>query len=433
MADHDDPTASAATVTYPGCGRAELALLVREYLLAGHMIDRAGMPHVIGDHGAETMQAVAIDEWMGASPIYTRRMQQLLGYVGDTVPTMFKGLQFDIGSPPQFMDFRFKVDDDQHGEFWLAHCGALLDVEPMGDEFVVAMCHTIEDPTFDATACAVHPQAQVRPLHRPPRTPADRHPHCHWTVIIDPSYEAVSEPEPAVRIGASRAASLPLAAIDPADTDGRTEYGGPLLEDVDLETFSRSTLAAIADEVCLQGHLLTMSFLAAIETRFGVDTAVDVGRRQFTGVAGLTAERLRDALGLGADVAAMATVLDLHPAFRPRSYADLRVEVDGDELTVHLGPCPAAEEPREHPWPRLVDAGHHAALDAIVAALDPRASFVAVPGAAEGHLAFRLLLADEPAKEAPEVALTKFSTGATFAFEERPGDVPVTLHGPGPR
>ena len=29
-----------------------------------------------------------------------------------------------------------------------------MDVEPMGDEYVVAMCHDIEDPTFDATAIA---------------------------------------------------------------------------------------------------------------------------------------------------------------------------------------------------------------------------------------------------------------------------------------
>ena len=28
---------------------------------------------------------------------------------------------------------------------------ALLDVEPMGEEYVHGMCHAIEDPTFDAT------------------------------------------------------------------------------------------------------------------------------------------------------------------------------------------------------------------------------------------------------------------------------------------
>src|SRR5204862_292909 len=80
--------------------------------------------------------------------------------------------------------FRYQLTDHDHGEFWLDHCGALADVEPMGENFVLTMCHDIEDPTFDATAIATNPRAQVRPLHRPPRVPADRSPVCHWTVTI---------------------------------------------------------------------------------------------------------------------------------------------------------------------------------------------------------------------------------------------------------
>src|SRR5690349_14009629 len=124
--------------------RDELAVLCREYLLAGQLMDRAGMPHLISRYGRDEMGTIAIEEWMGASPIYTKRVQQLLGYSGDTIDTMFKGLQLDIGAPPEFMDFRLKVIDDHHGEFWLDHCGALMDVEPMGDDYVHTMCHTIE-------------------------------------------------------------------------------------------------------------------------------------------------------------------------------------------------------------------------------------------------------------------------------------------------
>ena len=78
---------------------------------------------------------------MAASPVYTRRMQDALGYApsspghGDVV-TIFKGLQLDIGAPPQFMDFRYTVHDPWHGEFQLDHCGALMDVEPMGPDYV---------------------------------------------------------------------------------------------------------------------------------------------------------------------------------------------------------------------------------------------------------------------------------------------------------
>ena len=95
------------------------------------------MAWCISAFGREEMAQIAIEEWAGSSPVYTRRMQKALGYApvtpgtGDVV-TIFKGLQLDIGAPPQFMDFRYTVHDPWHGEFHLDHCGALMDVEPMG-------------------------------------------------------------------------------------------------------------------------------------------------------------------------------------------------------------------------------------------------------------------------------------------------------------
>jgi hypothetical protein len=50
---------------------------------------------------------------------------------------------------------------------------------------VTNMCHHIEDGTFDVTAQAVNPKARIRPVHRPPRAPSDRSPHCRWEVVID--------------------------------------------------------------------------------------------------------------------------------------------------------------------------------------------------------------------------------------------------------
>jgi hypothetical protein len=63
---------------------------VPEYLLAGHLIDRAGMPHLVGAFGRDIMRDIAIEEWMGASPVYTKRMQRALGFEGDSVETIFK-------------------------------------------------------------------------------------------------------------------------------------------------------------------------------------------------------------------------------------------------------------------------------------------------------------------------------------------------------
>lgn len=119
---------------YAGLSRSELAVLLPELLLIGQLIDRSGMAWCIQAFGRQEMLQIAIEEWAGASPIYTKRMQKALNFEGDDVPTIFKGLQLDIGAPPQFMDFRFTLHDRWHGEFHLDHCGALLDVDPMGDD-----------------------------------------------------------------------------------------------------------------------------------------------------------------------------------------------------------------------------------------------------------------------------------------------------------
>ncbi|NJP88444.1 hypothetical protein HCN51_03035 [Nonomuraea sp. FMUSA5-5] len=55
------------------------------------------------------------------------------------------------------------------------------------------MCHHIEDGTFDWTAQAVNPRARIRPVHRPPRVPGDRVPHCRWEVVIDDDTGPVGE------------------------------------------------------------------------------------------------------------------------------------------------------------------------------------------------------------------------------------------------
>jgi hypothetical protein len=381
------------------------------------------MPHVIGAYGREVMGEVAVDEWTGASPIYTRRTQRLLGFTGDDIETLFKGLQLDIGAPPEFMDFRLRVIDAHHGEFWLDHCGALMDVEPMGDEFVRTMCQTIEDPTFDATAMATNPRARIRPVHRPPRTPADRHPHCHWTATIDPDLPELPEPEPATYLGTSTLAGLPVPGIDPND-DGWSDYRAPLDPDLRLEVFSRSALVGLAHEVAVQSQLLAMSFLLAIERRAGAEDARSIGRRQLSGIAGLTAERLRDALGLDTSLAALAQVLELHPLLRPRPWVDADVVLDepGGWVEVRIRPCAAAAE--EHTgWIRLLLDGHDEAVDVLARGVDPRYRAERV-APADGWIAtWRICVGPEPAPESRDVALTRFSTGADFRFSETPVSV----------
>ena len=99
--------------TYQGLSQDQLAVLVPELLLSGQMIDRSGMAHLISAFGRDVMGKVAIEEWMAASPVYTHRMRTALGIEGDGVEDMFKCLQLDIGAPPQFMDFRYRIDGDR--------------------------------------------------------------------------------------------------------------------------------------------------------------------------------------------------------------------------------------------------------------------------------------------------------------------------------
>jgi hypothetical protein len=400
--------------SYADLSRAELAVLVPELLLIGHLIDRSGMAWCIDALGREGMAEVAIDEWMAASPVYTPRMQRALGYQGDDVVTIFKGLQLDIGAPPQFMDFRYRLDGDERGEFWLDHCGALMDVEPMGDDYVVAMCHDIEDPTFDATAIATNARARVRPIHRPPRAPADRHPHCAWTVTIDGDGDPLPVPEAAVRLGRTRAATVELSAIDPAEA-GRTDYAGPLLDDLRFADWAPSALVRVAEEVCLQGHLLALSYRDAVAARAGDEVARAIGRKQLAGIAGLTSERLRRALGLPADLDGAARVLALHPALLPAAYVDATVELT-DRLVLRLGRHDGAHS--DGAWPSLVDGDHLAPLDALLRGVDPRLRADVLDDGPDA-LVVEVVTDDEPAPEADEVALTRFSTGAAFAFADR--------------
>jgi len=379
------------------------------------------MPHVIAAFGPDVMRDVAIDEWKGASPVYSKRMQRALRFEGDTVETIFKNIQIDIGAPPQFLDFRFALIDDHHGEFWLDHCGALMDVEPMGEEYVVAMCHEIEDPTFDATATASNPRARVRPIHRPPRVPVDRSPHCAWSVTIDAAHPALPVPAEAIAIGATRAAQLELDPIDP-ESPGLCDYAGPLLSDLCFADWSASALRRTAEEVCLQGHLLALSFAAATARRSGsVGQAREILRHQFTGVAGVAAKRIVRHLDLSDGLAAAAEVLAWSPGLLPSSYTGCSI-VLGERLEVRVDRSAPAFADRA--WPSLLEEGRLEPLDAIVHAVNPRLR-CEVRSSSDDELVVEVVMGEVAAPTSDDVVLTEFSTGADFTFAQRSTPVEI--------
>ncbi len=389
-------------MSYDHLSHDELARLLPELLLCGHLIDRSGMAHVIGALGREGMGEVAIEEWRGASPVYTRRMREALGLSGHGVTDLFKCFQHDIGAPPQFLDFRFSVEDEHHGGFHLDHCGALLDVEPMGEEYVVTMCHHIEDPTFDATALVTSPYAQVRPVHRPPRVPTDRHPHCAWTVTIDETRDPLSFPTEAAEIARTHAATFPL----PGGSGG---YEGPLQADVDWTGFPRALLLRLCDEIALQWHLLSLSFARAVGRRTPeVDAIV---AKQLTGIAGLTSWRLR---GLG-----LESVLAVHPVLNPVGYVGVTVE--GRTLTFDRT-SPGAQDGW---WVRLLGEAPYAALDALVLGVDPTLGLEVVEDT-RARLVVHVVETGAARGESPEVAVTRFSKGADFVLVDRRRMLPIS-------
>jgi len=404
---------------YRDLTREALVALLPELLLTGHLIDRSGMAHVIGAYGREIMTKVAIEEWRAASPVYTRRMRDALSITDDGVADIFKAMQFDIGAPPQFMDFRYGVTDHDHGEFVLAHCGALIDVEPMGEDYVTGMCHDIEDPTFDATAIATNRRARVRPIHRPPRVPANRTPHCSWTVTIDPEIDELPIPASAQRMETVGAAAVSLSAIDPSD-DGLVDYSGPLLSDLRAADWSRSALVRLCEEMALQQHMLSIGFRWGIVEHGGEDRP-DILAKQVTGIAGLTAARLRAALGVDDSAAGLAAVLAAHPLLNPVQYTGARVELAGETVMVHLPSRSAATD--DGGWLAVVDADNVAALSAIGQGVDPTWRVTSTAGSDRGlTIGFGR---GEPAGEPVEVAITRFSTGAAFTFDS--GRIPLEI------
>ncbi|MBW2272057.1 MAG: hypothetical protein JRG96_02200 [Deltaproteobacteria bacterium] len=404
--------------------RQTLAHLGREYLLNGHLQDRVGLPLVAARFGGEAYVQFAIEEWMGASPIYSLRMQRAMGFEGHEVGTVFKNLQLEIGAPQQFMDFQFRLDSPQYGEFWLPHCGALLDVEPFGEERVKLMCHDIEDPTFDATAAATHPCMKMRPIHRPPREPAGRYPHCRWAVFIGDEAEPYEQHPNLELVGAARAAtvSIEVPARD-AEPGGWPDYAGPFDPGFQLEDLSHRALVIVSQEFALQSHLLARAFMLCAAQRLDNEAASELGAAQWTGIAALTAERLRETMGIeGDDIEAVAKVFQIHPCFLPRSYVDFHVELTGARSArIALRDCPALEEGDSYSWLAGLGAAPHPALDAIACAVNPRARCVPVSDCPGARFAWDVSIdpSAEPRPPPQELALAKISRGATFRFEQR--------------
>jgi hypothetical protein len=340
-----------------------------------------------------------------------------MGIEGDDVGAIMKALQLDVGFVHQYMDVRWKLVDESHGEFWLAHCGALMDVEPHGERRVIGMCHHIEDPTFDATAFATNPRARIRPIHRPPRSPADRLPHCHWTITINPANPPVSAAALTARV-----AALPVARVEneiPPDREpgGWPDYRRPFDPDFRLSRLSHGALVAVTREFALQSHLLSCSAELALAERHGDSVARDLITGQWTGSSRIASERLARALAVhDGGAGAVAAVLLVHPSLPPGFTR--RVEVDGEHVRLTLVAERAELADPDHPgWLGLAVRGEARGLEAMASGVDARAR-IAEFAVRDGTLSAEIHVdpAAEPLAEPSEAAFVRLSGAASWVF-----------------
>ena len=244
------------------------------------------------------------------------------------------------------------------------------------------MCHDIEDPTFDATAVAANRMMKMRPIHRPPRVPEGRYPHCHWKVYIDDPATGGEPAQDHPSLAPNWQAKIANVELDVPDADrepgGWADYSGPFDTGFQFEDLSHRALVVLVQEAAAQCHILTRGYLRAVVTRFGESAVAGIAPRHWVGIAALTAQRLPALLGIEGDgIDAIAKVFQLHPHFWPRTYVDLRVEVTGERSArIEIGDCPALQEGDTLSWFATLDERPPPALDAIAASLNPRARCV---------------------------------------------------------
>jgi hypothetical protein len=361
-------------------------------MLCAQFNSRTGYAALRINHGDEAYKEVAIANWMGASPVYTRRMQKAMGFAGGTdVATIFKGLQLECGFTHQYFDVHFEVTAAESGRFWLASCGALLETEPRGADAVKVMCHDIEDPTFNATAVATNARARMVPVHRPPRVPADRAPHCEWTVFIDPAADEIPEPEITQVMSTTRLANIAIGRPQGTAPGGLEDYSGPLFEQLQLEQLSHGALVVVCSELAVQVHLLITCLLYSVAQRYGDTAAHAVGEFQMTGSSWVMSNRLSDWLGCrDSGIDGIIAVLNIHPALQPCEYWSVKLtRLSQQRLLFELLDCPAGEEALPYGWHALLARGMSGGLNGLVKGVDRRARIVKSDS---GRLAWEIVI-----------------------------------------
>jgi hypothetical protein len=375
-----------------------LAHYGREIMLANHIHDRGALVQVALKWGLTEQTAVAVDEWMGSSPIYNARNRHLLKMNGSDVGTILKGFQHDIGAPHNFLHFHFELESSERGFFWLTHCGAYNHIRQMTNADPVMetqICHHMEDPTFDATVMAVNSHARCKPIFRPPHNEVPAQGPCRWAVVIEEDI-GLAEANPITDIvRKSLAAEFDFAPIK-ADSEGMSDYSGDFKRDFTLSDLGHHTLARQCKEYALDVHLLNRACYTSIAERWGEEVLVELAIEQWRAMAPLVAHRLKKVFSMrGDDMTNILKIIQLNP-FLPKEYLEMGLELtDETQGIIYLKDCAALREPSARGIISLLT--HHPetpGFEAMAQAVNPQAKIETIdPGecsVANAKIAWRI-------------------------------------------
>ena len=395
--------------------------------------DRALMPLVLGVGGSEDAMVVLADgEWMGSSPIYTRRNMSGARIEGDNVEAIFKGFQLDIGSPDHYLDMRFEVVNDAEGYFSAVFCGPhdhLRRLSKNDPATVTLMCHDMEDRTFEQTFAATNPRARCEPVIRPPRPDQFTGHHCRWRLFIDEEASTPPPPNPSLAfVEATSAAQFTFADTDAREPGGLPDYSGPILDWFRLEEFAHPFLVRQAKEYALDVHLLMRAAYWTVDTHWGSDSLATIAPQHRAAFAPGLVARLRDALRIeGDDIEAVGKVLQVDPVHVPE-YTEVRVDLEDGELLVVLGDCGAVHDDPRSPLGGLTTWPETPGFEHMAQAVNPRAR-VAADSPPDGTVAAWRVWIDpsaDPVSPHPLTDLVNANDITTFDLSAR-AETPVAI------
>ncbi len=389
-----------------------LARFGREIMLFNQVHDRAIMP-IIGSQGTmKTITDVAIDEWMGASPIYNLRNRMLHNINGDGVDVIMKGFQLDIGAPHMWLKFHFDVRSHDLGYFWLTSCGAYNHVRALtkGDkESETQICVHMEDPTFDATVMAVNAAARCIPIFRPPHgkeIPAEG--PCRWTVKIENDIGLVEENEVTEIVRQSRASKFEFSDTRPMqengaaseDDGGMIDYSGEFKRDFKLEDLCKKTLQLQVKEFALDVHLLQRACYHGLEKHLGKDAISGLLSEHWAAMAPIYQTRLRKLFAIeGDDMTAILKLLQLDHHFVPE-YVKIGVElVDEFHGKFWINECEAVNDGELAGMLTGLWQGNTLGLQEAIQSINPRATVKLIKASSDANAKLMYEITIDPLAE----------------------------------